>query len=97
MKVYHSRFDPVMDNFRGLYETLGYIVVRGDPEEHFLDYGFCKQNSKILYSCQKKGPLVLLVVQFSKHINCNMNLAFHRLHTQISIISYLLRPIEAKK
>ena len=43
-----------MDNFRGLYETLGYIVVRGDPEEHFLDYGFCKQNSKILYSCQKK-------------------------------------------
>ena len=41
-------------NFLGLYETLGYIMVRGGPEEHFLDYGYCKQNSKILYSHHKK-------------------------------------------
>ena len=26
-----------------LYETLGYIMVRGDPQEHFLDFDFCKK------------------------------------------------------
>ena len=41
--------------FLELYETLGYIIVRGDPqEEHFLNFGFCKKNSKILHSYYKK-------------------------------------------
>ena len=30
--------------FQGLYETLGYIMVRGDPQEHVLEYGYSKQN-----------------------------------------------------
>ena len=50
IKIYRPRYDLVTGNFLGLHETLGFIVVRGDPEEHFLDYGYCKQNSKILYS-----------------------------------------------
>ena len=29
-------------------------MARGDPEKHFLDYGYIKQNSKILYSYHKK-------------------------------------------
>ena len=29
-------------------------MVRGDPQEHFLDFGFCKKNSEILYSHYKK-------------------------------------------
>ena len=33
---------------------LGYIMVKGDPQEHFLDYGYSKQNSKILHSHYKK-------------------------------------------
>ena len=54
VKIYRPRYDPVTGNFLGLYETLGYIVVMGDQEEHFLDYSYCKQNSKILYSYHRK-------------------------------------------
>ena len=42
VKIYCPHYDPVKGNFLGLYKTLGYIVFRGDPEEHFLDYGYCK-------------------------------------------------------
>ena len=53
-KMYRPKYDKMMCAFLGLYETLGYIMVRGDPQEHFLDYGFCKKNSKILHSHYKK-------------------------------------------
>ena len=45
------------ETFQGLYETLGYIMVRGDPQDHFLDYEYSKQNSKILHSHYKKRIL----------------------------------------
>ena len=48
--IYRPKYDKASGAFRGLYETLGYITVRGDPQEHFLDYGFNKENSKILHS-----------------------------------------------
>ena len=48
--MYRPRYDTVTDTFLGLYETLGYIMFRGDPQEHFLYYGNSKQNSKILDS-----------------------------------------------
>ena len=51
---YRPKYDKMMGVFLGLYETVGYIMVRGDPQEHFLDYGFCKKNSKILHSHYKK-------------------------------------------
>ena len=54
VKMYRPKYDKMMSAFLGLYETLGYIMVRGDPQEHFLDYGSCKKNSKILYSHYKK-------------------------------------------
>ena len=53
IKTYHPRYDPVTGQFLDLYESLGFIVVRGDPDNHFLDYGFGKENSKILYSYHK--------------------------------------------
>ena len=52
--MYRPRYDSVTGTFLGLYETIGYIMVRGDPEEHFLAYGYNKQNSKILHSHYKK-------------------------------------------
>ena len=52
--MYRPRYDPVTGTFLGLYETLGYIMVRGDPQEYFLDYGYSKQNLKILHSHYKK-------------------------------------------
>ena len=44
--MYRPRYDTVTDTFCRLCETLGY--------EHFLDYGYSKQNSKILLSHYKK-------------------------------------------
>ena len=52
--MYRSRYDTVTGTLFGLYETLGYLSIRGDPNEHFLDYGFCKENTKILYSCHTR-------------------------------------------
>ena len=46
VKTFHLKYDSVSRRFQGLYETIGYIMVRGDADEHFLDYGYLKQNSK---------------------------------------------------
>ena len=54
VKLYRPRYDQVTGNFQGFYETIGYITVRGDPEEYFFDYGFCKEKSKFLFSYHKK-------------------------------------------
>ena len=40
--------------FLGFYETIGYLVVRRDEEEQFLNYGYCEENPKILYSYHKR-------------------------------------------
>ena len=57
-----------MGAFLGLYDTLSYIMVRGDPQEHFLDYGFCRKNSKILHSHYKKCiPSSFLGTFFNRH------------------------------
>ena len=45
VKMHRPRYDPVSGQFRGLYESIEYLVVRGDHKEQFLDYGFCKRNS----------------------------------------------------
>ena len=50
VRTYRPRYDTITGHFQGLYESLGYIMFRGDEDEHFLDYGFSKQTSKILYS-----------------------------------------------
>ena len=54
VKMYRACYNAVLGRFQGLCETLGFIVVRGDPEKHFLDYGYNKQNSKILCSYHKR-------------------------------------------
>ena len=54
VKLYRPKHDEMTGAFLGLYGTLGYIMVRGDPQEHFLHYGFCKKNSKIFHSHHKK-------------------------------------------
>ena len=51
--MHRRKYDQVTGHFLGLYESIGYITVRGDYEEHFFDYGFCKEKSKLLYSYHK--------------------------------------------
>ena len=52
--MYQPRYDTVTGQFLGLYEILGYLTMRGDADECFLDYGFSKQNSKISHSFHRK-------------------------------------------
>ena len=41
VKHYRSRHDVSTGQFLGLYETIGYLVVRRNDDEHLLNYGFC--------------------------------------------------------
>lgn len=54
VKLYCPRYGTITGKFESRYEILGYLMVHGDAEEHFLDYGFSKQNSKLLHSFHKK-------------------------------------------
>ena len=56
VKINCPRYDPARGQFLGLYESLGFIFIWGDPDEHFLDYGFCKENLKILHFYHKRIP-----------------------------------------
>ena len=53
LKIIKPKYDPVSGQFLGLTESLGYITVRRDEQEHFFDYGYNKENSKILHSTHK--------------------------------------------
>ena len=50
-------FVPIYDNttgqFLGVKETLGYIMVRNEPEESFLTYGHSAEHSAILFCYSK--------------------------------------------
>ena len=38
-KTVRPRYEPTTGEFLGLYETTGFIAVRGDADEHVLSYG----------------------------------------------------------
>lgn len=40
VKYYRPRYDVSTGQLLGLYETIGYFVVRRDDDEHFLNYCF---------------------------------------------------------
>ena len=48
-KITRPKYDIVSGRFLGRVETLGYLIVSGDKFEFFLDYGYSKNISKILY------------------------------------------------
>ena len=43
-------YDPETDKFCSLHQTVGFLVVRGSPEEVLFNYGFNKEKSKVFYS-----------------------------------------------
>ena len=60
--------------FKGIREQLAFIVLRGDPCETFLSYGFDKLKSKLLYSFSKQQiPNAFVSVAFKKHFEEIMN------------------------
>ena len=67
-KIVRPKYDVASGQFLGLVETLGYLTVRGDERECFFDYGFSKENSKILYSTHKmKIPNSFRATVFNRH------------------------------
>ena len=72
VKMVRQPYDAKTDEFNGLYETFGFLAVRDYPEEVFLNYGFDKEKSKILYSHYRRK----IPNSFSRTI-------FNRLRTMI--------------
>ena len=91
VKLFRQRYDPITGTFLGLYETLGYIMVRGDADEHFLDYGYSKKDSKILHSFHKKRmPNSFSGTFFNRH---RIQYESGALQTDFSQIFYFLPSI----
>ena len=47
-KIVRPKYDVISGQFLGLVETLVYLTVRGNERECFFDYGYSKENSKVL-------------------------------------------------
>ena len=51
-----------------MYETIGFLVVRGDPFEDFLNYRYDEEKSKVLYlTFRKKIPNSFSGTMFNRH------------------------------
>ena len=68
--IFRPKYDTVSGEFLGLVETLGYLTVRGDSMEYFFDYGYSKDNSKVLYSNHKmKIPNRFSATILNRHLS----------------------------
>ena len=55
--------------FKGLKKWLGYITIRGDPDEQFYSYGFDEEKPKVLCASMKQPlPNIFQGTAFKKHI-----------------------------
>ena len=52
VKTYQLQYCLSTGKFQKLYKTIGLIIIRGDDDEMFSNYGYEKQKSKLLYSVQ---------------------------------------------
>ena len=67
-KIMRPKHNVTSGQFLGLVKTLGYLTVRGGDRECFFDYGYNKENSKVLYSTHKmKIPNSFSSTIFSRH------------------------------
>ena len=49
MKMVRPKYNPDLGEFLGLYEMVGFIVVRAFPKELFFDYGYHREKYEVLY------------------------------------------------
>ena len=49
VRMVRSKYNPETSEFLRLYETVGFMVARGSPEEVFFSYVYDKEKSKVLY------------------------------------------------
>ena len=68
VKMIRPQYDPETGEFKGLYETIGCLVVRGLPEEIFCNYGYDREKSKVLYSqYRRRIPNFFSGTIFNRH------------------------------
>ena len=48
VKILQARYDPISNKFLGIEYCIALVTVRNDPEEQFFDYGYHKENSKVI-------------------------------------------------
>ena len=70
VKILRTKYNPAPRTFLGIEYCIALITVKNDPEEQFLDYGYVKANSKMLYSTRKsKIPSSFTATAFGTHKN----------------------------
>ena len=52
VKIYRTEYETATGQFLDLQETVDLIIVRGDDDEIFFNYGYDKEKSKPLYPYQ---------------------------------------------
>ena len=68
VKILRSRDNPAIGDFLGIECCVSTVTVRNDPQEQFFDYGYNKDNPKILYCTQKiKMPNSFKTTIFGQH------------------------------
>ena len=69
VKYYRPKYNRDTGKFLGLYEAVGFLVVRGDPFEVFLPYGYDAEKSKVLYATfKRKIPSSFGSMLFNRHV-----------------------------
>ena len=54
VKICQPEYDLSTGKFQGLYKTVGLIIVRGDNDETFFNFGFEKEKYKLIFCAKKK-------------------------------------------
>ena len=53
VKISRTSYDPFSGEFLDIEHCIALITVRNDPQEQFFDYGYNKENAKVLHSKRK--------------------------------------------
>ena len=68
VKMYVPMYDLTSGSFKGIEKRIGYIMVRGDTDEVFFNYGYDNTKSVLLYSTFKQAlSNIFQGASFKKH------------------------------
>ena len=83
-------YDLESGDFRGIREQIAFIVLRGDPDEIFLSYGYNKTKSTAVYSfCKEQIPNAFVSVAFKKHFDEIVNESSSKSDVKSSLFYFL--------
>ena len=90
LRIVRSKYSTNTGEFLDNYETIGFMAVRGSPEEVFFNYWFDQEKSKVLYSFYKRRiPNFLPSVEKCLiDISCQSNLEKLNLISMVFISSF---------